>query len=74
LSGGLRQRILLAMALSAYAELVFLDEPTLGLDAANQAYQSCLELAASMGIKSISFPSISTGAYTTPSTMQVGLH
>ena len=36
LSGGLRQRILLAMALSAYAELVFLDEPTLGLDAVNQ--------------------------------------
>lgn len=36
LSGGLRQRILLAMALSTYAELSFLDEPTLGLDAVNQ--------------------------------------
>ncbi|MEM3386738.1 MAG: ABC transporter ATP-binding protein [Nitrososphaerales archaeon] len=36
LSGGLRQRILLAMALSTYAELIFLDEPTLGLDAVNQ--------------------------------------
>jgi len=36
LSGGLRQRTLLAMALSTYAELVFLDEPTLGVDAVNQ--------------------------------------
>lgn len=36
LSGGLRQRILLAMVLSTYAELTFLDEPTLGLDAVNQ--------------------------------------
>ena len=36
LSGGLRQRILLAMALATYAKLVFLDEPTLGLDAVNQ--------------------------------------
>ena len=31
-----------------------------------QAYRSCLELAASKGIKSISFPSISTGAYGYP--------
>lgn len=33
LSGGLRQRTLVAMALAADAELYFLDEPTLGLDA-----------------------------------------
>jgi len=31
-----------------------------------QAYRSCLELAASRGIKSIAFPSISTGAYGYP--------
>jgi O-acetyl-ADP-ribose deacetylase (regulator of RNase III) len=31
-----------------------------------QAYRSCLELAASKGIKSIAFPSISTGAYGYP--------
>lgn len=31
-----------------------------------QSYQSCLELAASRGIKSIAFPSISTGAYGYP--------
>jgi len=33
LSGGLRQRIRVAMAVATDAELVFLDEPTLGLDA-----------------------------------------
>ena len=33
-----------------------------------QAYRSCLELAASRGIKSIAFPSISTGAYGYPLT------
>lgn len=32
LSGGLRQRTLVAMALASEAELVFLDEPTIGLD------------------------------------------
>jgi len=31
-----------------------------------QAYRSCLELASSKGIKSIAFPSISTGAYGYP--------
>ena len=36
LSGGLRQRTLLAMVLSTHAELVFLDEPTLGVDAVTQ--------------------------------------
>ncbi len=33
LSGGLRQRVRIAMAVSADADLLFLDEPTLGLDA-----------------------------------------
>ena len=33
LSGGLRQRIRVAMAVAADADLLFLDEPTLGLDA-----------------------------------------
>lgn len=32
LSGGLRQRILVAMALATEAQILFLDEPTLGLD------------------------------------------
>lgn len=32
LSGGMRQKVLLAMALATDAEVLFLDEPTLGLD------------------------------------------
>jgi len=32
LSGGLRQRILVAMAITTEAEMIFLDEPTIGLD------------------------------------------
>lgn len=32
LSGGMRQKILVAMAISADVELLFLDEPTIGLD------------------------------------------
>jgi iron complex transport system ATP-binding protein len=37
LSGGERQLVLLARALAGDAELVFLDEPTAGLDLANEA-------------------------------------
>lgn len=36
LSGGLRQRILVAMAIATDATVLFLDEPTLGLDALNR--------------------------------------
>ncbi|HYY91071.1 MAG TPA: ABC transporter ATP-binding protein [Candidatus Dormibacteraeota bacterium] len=36
LSGGLRQRIRVAMAVATDAELIFLDEPTLGLDAVSR--------------------------------------
>jgi ABC-2 type transport system ATP-binding protein len=36
LSGGLRQRIRVAMAVSTDADLLFLDEPTLGLDAVSR--------------------------------------
>jgi len=32
LSGGMKQRILIAMAIACDAELIFLDEPTIGLD------------------------------------------
>ena len=37
LSGGLRQRTLLARAVVARAEVIFLDEPTAGLDSASEA-------------------------------------
>ena len=32
LSGGMKQKILVAMAMAAEAQLLFLDEPTIGLD------------------------------------------
>ena len=36
LSGGMKQRVLVAMAIRTDAELVFLDEPTIGLDPLNR--------------------------------------
>ena len=36
LSGGLRQRVRVAMAVATNADLIFLDEPTLGLDAVSR--------------------------------------
>ena len=32
LSGGMKQKVLVAMAMSVDAQLLFLDEPTIGLD------------------------------------------
>jgi ABC-2 type transport system ATP-binding protein len=36
LSGGLKQRVIVAMALGTQADLIFLDEPTIGLDPLNR--------------------------------------
>ena len=36
LSGGLKQRVIVAMAVQTDAELIFLDEPTIGLDPVNR--------------------------------------
>jgi len=36
LSGGLKQRVIVAMALKTDAELIFLDEPSIGLDPVNR--------------------------------------
>jgi ABC-2 type transport system ATP-binding protein len=36
LSGGLKQRVIVAMALGTEADLIFLDEPTIGLDPLNR--------------------------------------
>ena len=36
LSGGMKQRVIVAMALATTAEMVFLDEPTIGLDPLNR--------------------------------------
>jgi len=37
------------------------------------AYRSCLQLAVQHGIKSIAFPSLSTGAYGYPATLATGV-
>ncbi len=36
LSGGMKQRVIVAMAIATEAELIFLDEPTIGLDPLNR--------------------------------------
>jgi ABC-2 type transport system ATP-binding protein len=36
LSGGLKQRVIVAMAIATDAEMIFLDEPTIGLDPVNR--------------------------------------
>ena len=49
-SGGLRRRVLVAMALASDAELLFLDEPTTGLDAlARRDVWTAVEEAAKQG-------------------------